>query len=204
MKNFYYYMFALVLFLLTQLLLAQEKPKEPLEPEPMVNTGQELNFVFQKFFEMKKEDEEKILKNLNKTLRKNLELIKKVNKEKYIDLLREAQFKNIKIPFILKHEKQMQVRENKIFEAEVKVEALAAEHKNTNEKEQERIKQELKKELNKLFDLKEERRKQEVEELQNELSELKKTLEVRLRNKGKIIERRIQELLEENQYLDWD
>lgn len=204
MKNFYYYMFALVLFLLTQLLLAQEKPKEPLEPEPMVNTDQELNFVFQKFFEMKKEDEEKILKNLNKTLRKNLELIKKVNKEKYIDLLREAQFKNIKVPFILKHEKQMQVRENKIFEAEVKVEALAAEHKNTNEKEQERIKQELKKELNKLFDLKEERRKQEVEELQNELSELKKTLEVRLRNKGKIIERRIQELLEENQYLDWD
>lgn len=204
MKNFYYYMFALVLFLLTQLLLAQEKPKEPLEPEPMVNTDQELNFVFQKFFEMKKEDEEKILKNLNKTLRKNLKLIKKVNKEKYIDLLREAQFKNIKVPFILKHEKQMQVRENKIFEAEVKVEALAAEHKNTNEKEQERIKQELKKELNKLFDLKEERRKQEVEELQNELSELKKTLEVRLRNKGKIIERRIQELLEENQYLDWD
>lgn len=204
MKNFYYYMFALVLFLLTQLLLAQENPKEPLEPEPIVNTDQELNFVFQKFFEMKKEDEEKILKNLNKTLRKNLELIKKVNKEKYIDLLREAQFKNIKVPFILKHEKQMQVRENKIFEAEVKVEALAAEHKNTNEKEQERIKQELKKELNKLFDLKEERRKQEVEELQNELSELKKTLEVRLRNKGKIIERRIQELLEENQYLDWD
>jgi hypothetical protein len=43
-----------------------------------------------------------------------------------------------------------------------------------------------------------------VEELQQELSELKKSLEVRLRNKDKIIERRMQELLEEDQYLEWD
>jgi hypothetical protein len=204
MKNQKYYILILVLFLLTQILLAQEKPKAPLEPKKPVDIDQEFDFEFQKFFEMKEEDEKKLLKNLNETLRKNLEQIKKVNKEKYIDLLRESQFKNIKIPFIVKHEKLMQERENKIFEAEVEVEALAAKHKNTTEKEQRKIKQELKKELNNLFDLKEERRKQEVEELQKELSELKKSLEVRLRNKDKIIERRMQELLEEDQYLEWD
>ena len=204
MKNQKYYILTLVLFLLTPILLAQEKPKAPLEPKEPVDIDQEFDFEFQKFFEMKEEDEKKLLKNLNETLRKNLEQIKKVNKEKYIDLLRESQFKNIKIPFIVKHEKLMQERENKIFEAEVEVEALAAKHKNTNEKEQRKIKQELKKELNNLFDLKEERRKQEVEELQKELSELKKSLEVRLRNKDKIIERRMQELLEEDQYLEWD
>ena len=204
MKKHKYYILTLVLFLLTQILLAQEKPKPPLEPEKPLDIDQVFEFEFQNFFEMKEEDEKKLLNNLNETLRKNLEQIKKVNKEKYIDLLRESQFKNIKVPFIVKHEKIMQERENKIFEAEVEVEALAAKHKNTNEKEQRKIKQELKKELNILFDLKEQRRKQEVEELQQELSELKKSLEVRLRNKDKIIERRMQELLEEDQYLEWD
>ena len=43
-----------------------------------------------------------------------------------------------------------------------------------------------------------------MEELEKELSELKKSLEVRQRNKDKIIERRIQELLEEDEYLEWD
>ena len=62
----------------------------------------------------------------------------------------------------------------------------------------------MKAELNKLFVQKEERRKEEVEILQKELVELQKSLEVRQKNKNQIIERRIQELLEEDEYLDWD
>lgn len=204
MNDYKHYILTLVVFLLPQIFSAQEKPKAPPDPDPVENFEHQFDFEFQKYFEMKEEDEKKILKNLNETLRSNLEQIKKVNREKYIELLRESQFKNIKIPFIVKHEKLMHERENKIFEAEVKVEALAAKLKNKNTNERSKIKQELKNELNDLFDLKEERRKQEVEELQKELSELKKSLDVRVKNKDKIIERRMQELLEEDQYLEWD
>jgi hypothetical protein len=204
MKNRKYYIFTLALFFLTQILFAQENPKAPLEPKLPEKIENEFEFEFQDFLEMKEEDEKKLLKNLKKELQKNLEVIKKVNKEKYIDLLRESQFKNMKFPFVVKHEKLMHERENKIFEAEVEVEALAAKHQSSTANEQRKIKEELKSELNKLFALKEERRKQEVEELQKELSELKKSLEIRLRNKTKIIERRLQELLEEEEYLEWD
>ena len=204
MKNYKYYIFALTILFSTQLLFAQEKPKAPIPPESVEDIEHDLDFEFENFFEMKEEDEKKLLKKLNTVLRENLEVIKKVNKEKYVDLLRESQFKNMKVPFIVKHEKLMHERENKIFEAEVEVEALAAKHQSANANEQRKIKEELKSELNKLFTLKEERRKQDVEELQKELSELKKSLEIRQRNKAKIIERRLQELLEEEEYLEWD
>lgn len=204
MKNYKYYIFALIILFSTQLLFAQEEPRAPMPPESGEDIEHDLDFEFQKFFEMKEEDEKKLLNNLKKELQNNLEVIKKVNREKYIDLLRESQFKNMKMPFIVKHEKLMYERENKIFEAEVEVEALAAKHQKASASEQRRIKEQLKSELNKLFALKEERRKQEVDALQKELGELKKTLEVRQRNKDKIIERRIQELLEEEEYLEWD
>ncbi len=204
MKNYKYHIFVLTMFFSVQLFFAQEKPRSPLEPEPPEKIENEFEFELQEFFEMKEEDEKKLLKNLKKELQKNLEVIKRVNKEKYIDFLRESQFKNMKTPFIVKHEKLMHERENKIFEAEVEVAALAAKHQTAAANEKLRIKEQLKSELNKLFVLKEERRKQEVEALQKELGELKKSLEVRQRNKDKIIERRIQELLEEDQYLEWD
>lgn len=204
MKNYKYYIFALTILFSTQLLFAQEEPKAPVPPESVEDIEHDFDFEFHKIFEMKEEDEKILLKNLNKVLRENLEVIKKVNKEKYIDLLRESQFKNMKMPFIVKHEKLMHERENKIFEAEVEVEALAAKHKSAKLDEQRKIKEELKDELSKLFILKEKRRKQEVEELQKELSELKKSLEIRQRNMTKIIERRLQELIEEEEYLEWD
>ena len=209
MENLKYYIIVPALFLFAQNVFAQEKLKEPAEHAPPAfpqyeKLENDFDFEFDNFFQLKEEDEKKLLKNLNKVLRENLEVIKKVNKEKYIDLLRESQFKNMKIPFIVKHEKLMHERENKIFEAEVEVEALAAKHKNAKSNEQRKIKEELKAELDKLFVLKEERRKQEVEELQKELSELNKSLEIRQRNKAKIIERRLQELLDEDEYLEWD
>ena len=70
MKNYKYYILTLVLFLLTQILLAQEKPKAPLEPEAPEEIEHEFDFEFQEFFEMKEEDEKELLKNLNETLQK--------------------------------------------------------------------------------------------------------------------------------------
>ncbi|MCW8850431.1 MAG: hypothetical protein OQJ81_10675 [Melioribacteraceae bacterium] len=153
---------------------------------------------------MSEEDEKELLKNINKELKIELEVIKNVNKEKYFELLRESQYKNMKIPFMVKREKAMWEREQKIFEAEVKAEALAAKYSKAKQAEREIIKRDLKEELKTLFDKKEERRREEVMELENQLQELRKSLEVRQKNKNQIIERRIQELLEEDEYLEWD
>ena len=201
MKELKYY-FLLVMFLFS--LNAGYAQNEPAAPEPPEPPEFEFDFDFKDFPGMSEKDEQELLKNLNKTLREELKVIKDVNLNKYFEFLRESQFKNMKIPFVVKREKVMHEIERKIFEAEVKSEALAAKYEKANENEKRKLKEDLRKELGTLFDQKEERRKQEVEILQNELTELKKSLEARQKNKKVIIDRRLQELLDEDQYLDWD
>ncbi len=201
MKSNFKYLF-LSIFIVTQLVFAQNEVDIPDEPEsPEIS---EHEFEFRHYLEMSEKDEKELLKNLKKELQNDLLIIKKVNKEMYSDFLRESQYKNIKIPFIAKHEKTVHERERKIFEAEIKAEALAAQYETANQSKKQNLKSQLRDELNKLFIQKEERRKQEVEALQRELVELQKSLQARQRNKNQIIERRLQELLEEEEYLEWD
>ena len=189
--------YVIVLFaIISQTILAQEKIKVPEPPR--------FDFEFHEFFKLSEEDEKELLKNINKDLKKELEIIKKVNKDKYVEFLKQSQYKNMAIPFMVKREKETWEREQKIFEAEVKAEAFAARYSEARQAEKEQIKKNLKEELKTLFDQKEERRRDEVAELENQLKELRKSLEVRQKNKNQIIERRIQELLEEDEYLEWD
>lgn len=162
------------------------------------------NFNFENFFQIDKETEKELMKNMKEGLKQAMKVLKSVNKEKYYEFLRESQFKNIKIPFFTKKDKIVHERDQRIFELEVKTEALAAKYDKATEVEKKRIRMELKEKLSELFEEKEKRRKNEVEELQNELSELKKSLEIRKKNKMKIIERKLQELLNEDDYLDWE
>lgn len=205
MKNIAKVISLVIFIFLTQLCYGQDNPKAPKEPkEPYNIKVPEFEFDFQNFNNLSKKEEKELLKNLKKDLRDELELIKNVNKERYFDFLRESQFKNIRVPFIAKREKLMIEKENKIFELEVKTEALAVKYKKASEANRNKIKRELRQELESLFKEKEERRKQEVEELEEELKELKKSLAIRQQNKDKIIERRMQELLDEDEYLEWD
>ena len=187
------------LFVFSQITFAQAEPKEPREFE-----NARFEFDFQNFLGMNEEDEKELLKNLKKDLQDELRTIKNVDKEKYFELLRESQFKSMHLPFMEKREKVMLERENEIFEAEIKAEALAAKYEKSKESEKSKIKSQLKSILSNLFEQKEERRKEEVESLQEELVELKKSLAARQRNKNQITERRLQELLEEEEYLEWD
>ena len=191
---------AIIIFI-TQVIYAQD---EPIAPEPPEHPEFEFDFNFERFHQLSEEDEKELLKNLNTVLKEELKVIKNFNKQKYFDLLRESQFKNIKIPFIAKHEKIMHEREKKIFELEVKTQSLAAKYETANQADKSKIKKELKNELSKLFDEKEERRKQEIKVLENELKDLQNSLAARQKNKLVIIERRMQELLDEDQYLDWE
>jgi len=201
MKSNFKYLFLVIFVTLTQVSFAQKEVEVPEAPEPPEHV---FEFDFQHFTEMSEEDEKELLKNLKIEQLNDLKIIKKVNKERYHDFLRESQYKNMKIPFMGKYEKAIHERERKIFEVEIKTEALAAKYENANQSEKEKIKTQLRQELNILFVEKEERRKHEVEAMQKELVELKKSLAARQRNQKQIIERRIQELLDEDQYLEWD
>lgn len=187
----------IVILVFSQGLFAQKDvkpPKAPIEP----------TFEFGDFHSMSEEDEKKLLKTMNKELKEQLAIIKKVNKENYYNFLRESQFKNMEFPFRVQREKDILEREKKIFEAEIKVEALAAKYKASNNSDKEKIKRQLSEELSKLFVDKEIRRREEVAQLENELKELKQSLEIRQKNRRQIIDRRIQELLDEDDYLEWD
>jgi len=201
MKGITKYLIFVLFFVITQSLYGQGEPDKIEPPEA---PAFDFNFDFQNFPKMSKEDEKKLLKNLKEELRRELKEIKVVNENKYFEFLRESQYKNMRIPFFAKREKAMQERERIIFEAEVKTEALAAKYEKAKSSEKNKIKSQLRDELKKLFEQKENRRKSEAESLQNELIELKKSLEARQKNKSQIIERRLQELLSEDEYLDWE
>jgi hypothetical protein len=191
----------ILLFTAVQLVKAQDEPTKPEEPEEPEFS---FDFDFQNFPRMSEDDEKELLKNFKENLRKELEVIKEVNKNKYFEFLRESQFKNLKIPFLVKRERVIHERERKIFEAEIKAEAIAVKYENASETEKKKLKEDLQRELVNLFNQKEERRREEVEQLEKELKELKKSLAIRQKNKKEIIDRRLQELLDEDQYLDWD
>ncbi len=174
----------------------QEEPEEPEEPELLV--------IPEAFYQMSEEEESGLLKSLNSNLRASLEYIKQANEHKYYDLLRESQFKNMRFPYLNKRDKKRFDREQRLFELEIVSESLAAKYLKAKENERAKIKPQLRTTLNELFELREADRKFEVEMLEKELTKLTKQLKVRMENKSKIIDRRIQELLGEDDYLDWD
>jgi len=194
-----------IIIFIPAIIFAQEKSTAtPAPPAPPAEPNYDFSFDFEGFPEMKEQEEKALLQNLKKDLQDQLKIIKTKNKEKYFEFLQQSQFKNMRIPFIAKREKEMYERENKTFELEVNTEALATQYKSAAKSEKERIKTELKQKLNDLFVQKEEDRKQEVQKLEQELKELKESLDVRLKNKNEIINRRMQELLDEDKYLDWE
>lgn len=203
MKNLKIYQIILFILIISPVLFFGQET-EPTPPAPPAEPNFDFNFDFDGFPKMSEEEEKELLKNLNQDMKDQLRTIKNVNKNKYYQLLRESQFKNLKIPFLVKRDKEIQKRNQRIFELEVKTQALAAKYQSATKAEQQKIRNDLKQQLSILFEKKEEDRKQEVEKLAQELDELKKSLEIRMKNKSDIINRRIEELLHEDKYLDWD
>lgn len=159
---------------------------------------------------MSEESEKEALEKLSPELRAKLQSIKKYDENKYYRLLNETRFKGIiyTVPdFFGKKDdselKAIREREEKITELEIWTEALGIEYQNATQTEKARIKGELNTKLSALFDLKETEKKDEVRKLEIKLSELRKSLDIRSKNKQEIIERRIQELTEEDDYLEW-
>lgn len=189
-QKFYFVLFT---FLISSLIFGQDKLLVPPPPPPNPDFSWEMN----------KETEAEYLKNISEYVRKQLEEIKKINAKKYNDLLQKAYFKSLRFPFYDSGNKEMTELDQKILELDIHTEALATKYSEANNSEKKKIERELKKQLNKLFELKEKRKNKEVEKLEEELANLKKGLRLREENKDKIIERRLLELLGQDDYLEW-
>lgn len=159
--------------------------------------------------DLTKEEEEKLLKNLSPETRTKLEEIKKLNKNKYNQLLRQSAFYGTlayideRSPEILDFRKQNEeIKKQK--ELEIDVELLALKYKNADSGNQSKIKSELSSKLSELFDIKELKKQEEVKLLEKRLQELKESLIARKQNKNEIVARRVQELLGDVKYLKWE
>ena len=90
----------------------------------------------------------------------------------------------------------------KRYKMETQVRMLAEKYKRADERQKGKYKTELRAVLDKLFDLREVDRMKEVERLEGRLEELQQSLKNRKENKEKIIDRRIDQLIG-NDDLEW-
>ena len=159
--------------------------------------------------ELSKEKEEKILKTLSPEMKTKLEEIKKLNKEKYQQLLLShygvnawsTGFAKAESVFGLNGISEAYRKEN---ELEIDVELLALKCKQAGDNEKQKIKNELNAKLSDLFEIKEAKKQEEIKRLEKRLQELKESLQERKQNKNEIVNRRMQELLGNPKYLYWE
>jgi polyhydroxyalkanoate synthesis regulator phasin len=169
--------------------------------------------------EMTKEEEERYLKNLSPELKSKLEEIKKLNKKKYFQLLRETSYlsgfysystnssgyavgKALSLYEESAKERNEQIKKQK--ELEIDVELYALRFKGADNSNQQKIKSDLQAALTQLFDIRESQKQEEVKQLEKRIEELKESLKARRQNKNEIVQRRIQELLGDSKYLRWE
>ena len=195
----------LILFSVSILLFSQKVLHSQTElPKPPKG---ELAPVYEDFQDLTKKNEEKILKSLPSGIKEDLLKVKSFNEEEYYNLLSESPDFYLRSDweyFSDPLEKQRFERQQSIDQTEMHTKALGLLYQNAKSDEQQKLKTQLRKELEQLFDLKEQERRLEVEMLERELKELKASLDARKNNKKEIINRRLNELIGKGDYLNWD
>ena len=179
----------IILIFSAGLTFAQKKPGPPPPPPPKL---------------FNKQVENQYLKSLNKALKKKLFNIKKYDRKAYERLLRRSHFNSMDFPFFNSFNQKGRELKNKISALEIETTLLALKYKNDSTVDKSKIKEKLRNKLNELFDLKEQTKKQDVERLEKRLKSLKHSLSVRSKNKDKIVNRRLNQLIGEDKYLDWN
>jgi len=195
------YLVSVVLFL-----FVLEIPAQVLGPEPEqnINKRRETSVRNQR---ITKEQEDKVLNYLKENgieSVKRLELLKESNPRLYnakiAKLFREISYvESLKDTDPKRYNQLME--ERKLTEKSMQ---LAKEYKNANsESEKKRIKSELESLLYKIFDYRQMNREYEIKRLEKRLNDLKESNQKRSENKKAIVEKRLQQLIGENKYLQW-
>lgn len=179
--------------------IAQDKPDEP-RPARQFIIG-ERNA---QRYHISEASEKEYLGKLDAAMKADFLELKKYDEERYYELLMESQYRFMEWPVVNYEEKVIYERQKEISDLEIRTELLAFKYIKAADADKQKIKNELRTKLLSLFELREKDRKYQIELLKKELEELTKSIEMRRKNKDLIISRRLQELLGEDKYLDWD
>jgi len=199
MKNEIMFMlYMVIIFASAKIIYPQDDPKLQTEGLPP---------AYWKSQQLTEENEGKILNSLQPKIKEDLLKVKSIDKDKYYELLSGSPnlyFESGWEFFLEPLEKKMFDKQQKIEQVEIHTEALGFLYQNSKSNEQQKIKTQLRNELEQLFDLKEQQRRLDIEMLEFQLQELKTSLDARKKNKNEIINRRFNELIGMGDYLDWD
>ena len=172
-------------------LLAQEDVYVQKTPRGFVGVGEQ--------------DEKEILESLPPELKEELLKVKELDPEQYKALLHEIAFNRYDVyaGFMESFERKRYETEKQVRELELFTVSLGIRYEYANDNKKPKIINDLKSKLKRLFDMKEKSRSLEVDFLEKELAQLKESLKVRKKNKGDIINRRLNELIGKGNYLEW-
>ena len=160
---------------------------------------------FGAFIGVGERDEKELLESLPPELKAELLKVKELDPKQYKALLHEIAFNGYDVyaGFMESYERERYETEKQVRELELFTVTLGIRYGHANDNEKPKIINDLKSQLNQLFDMKEKARSLEVELLSKELAQLKESLKVRKSNKGEIINRRLNKLIGKGDYFDW-
>ncbi|MFC2139793.1 hypothetical protein ACFLR4_03945 [Bacteroidota bacterium] len=196
---FSYFVLLLMIGLPVTNTIAQDEPDEPRQPRQFIIGERDAHR-----YHISEASEKEYLGKLDADLKTDFLELKEYDEERYYELLMESQYRYMEWPVVNYEEKIIYERQKEISDLEIRTELLAFKYEKASSAEKQKIKTELRAKLINLFELREKDRKYQIELLKKELEELTKSIEMRRKNKELIISRRLQEILGEDKYLDWD
>lgn len=170
---------------------------------------QALSWGDEKFSE---KEEQEYLNKLSAEVKKELLEVKKLDEKKYYSLLRRTSFLSLPSIYsisgsgisVIGDEDDSNSLRKQISEMEIKSEALGIKYQHADQSDRQKLADQLKTTLSKVFDLRETQRKEEIVKLEKKLSELKESIKIRNDNKQQIVDERFKTLTGKGKYLKWD
>ncbi len=177
----------------------------PEHSEEIAIPGGEYNISSTGWFSdsLSAKEEKESLKKFGEATQKYLEVLKKNNKRKYYQYLNQGRFQLYSTSEDFAYISNQNERSKKILELDIQTDALGAQYQKASDAEKAKLKDDLKKKLYELFELKESDRKEEYERLREKLDKLKETLNERQKFKDEIVKRKMEELIGESKHIRW-
>ena len=175
-------------------------------PVRFINAQDDWQEGSKSYFEQEWEhNEEESLALIPADLRADLLEIKKVDPERYGELLHDAVHSHYDehYEYMEEFEKQRYDTDMMVQKLELQTEIIGVKYEYAAENEKKALVSKLKTTLEKLFDTKEKERSLNIQMLEMEIAELKESLTVRKQHRTEIINRRLNELLGRDDYFEW-
>ncbi len=182
---------------------AQVYVQEPDPPPALAWGSQDLS---------EQQEQEYLAKIKNEQLKRELQQIKNLNEKKYFSLLRKTSFMSFPSIYsiggsglsVVGHDDDESKLRQEIAELELYTEVLGVKYQEASGENKQKLAEQLRENLSRVFDMRENQRKEEIEKLEKKLAELKESIKIRKDNKQQIVDERFRTLTGKSKYLKWD